>query len=76
VTRAGGVLTGSALLNAPTLSAVGLRTAPVRAVGRFSGLLGPSASREELQAWLAEAGFAEVTVEMSGAMGYFRGVRA
>jgi SAM-dependent methyltransferase len=75
VTRPGGVLTGSALLNPAPYSAIGLRTAPVRAVGRLSGLLGPSASREELTSWLSEAGFAEVTVKMSGTMGYFRGVR-
>ena len=28
------------------------------------------------RAWLAEAGFAGVTLELSGAIGYFRGVRA
>jgi ubiquinone/menaquinone biosynthesis C-methylase UbiE len=75
VTHVGGVLTGSALLNTPPLSHGGLRTLPIRRIGRLSGLLGPSATGAEVLAWLAEAGFAEVTLEMSGAMGYFRGVR-
>lgn len=71
VTHAGGVLTGSALLND-----TGLRTWPIRKVGRFSGLLGPSATRAEVLAWMAEAGFVDVTLTMSGAIGYFRGVKA
>jgi ubiquinone/menaquinone biosynthesis C-methylase UbiE len=75
VTHAGGVLTGSALLNTPPLSHGGLRTLPVRRIGRLSGLLGPSATGAEVRAWLAEAGFTDITLEMSGAMGYFRGVK-
>lgn len=75
VTHAGGVLTGSALLNTPPFSHAGLRTLPVRRLGRFSGLLGPSATRAEVHAWLAEAGFTGITLEMSGAIGYFRAVR-
>jgi ubiquinone/menaquinone biosynthesis C-methylase UbiE len=75
VTRPGGVLTGSALLNTPPLSRGGLRTLPVRQVGRFSGLLGPSATRAEVRAWLAEAGFTDITLEMSGPIGYFRALR-
>jgi len=71
VTHAGGVLTGSALLN----DTGGLRTVPVRRVGRLSGLLGPSATRREVTDWLDEAGFGDVSLEMSGAIGYFRGVR-
>jgi len=70
VTHAGGVLTGSALLND-----TGLRTLPIRQVGRFSGLLGPSATQAEVLAWMAEAGFVDVTLRMSGAIGYFRGVK-
>jgi hypothetical protein len=76
VTHAGGVLTGSALLNTPPLSHGGLRTLPVRRIGRLSGLLGPSATGAEVRSWLTEAGFTDVTLEMSGAMGYFRGVKA
>jgi ubiquinone/menaquinone biosynthesis C-methylase UbiE len=70
VTHAGGVLTGSALLND-----TGVRTVPVRHIGRLSGLLGPSATKAEVRQWLAEAGFEAVTLEMSGAIGYFRGVK-
>jgi SAM-dependent methyltransferase len=70
VTHTGGVLTGSALLND-----TGLRTVPVRRIGRLSGLLGPSATKAEVRRWLGEAGFGEVTLEMSGAIGYFRGVK-
>lgn len=70
VTHAGGVLSGSALLND-----TGLRTLPVRRIGRFSGLLGPSATKAEVREWLAEAGFVDVTLEMSGAIGYYRGVK-
>jgi ubiquinone/menaquinone biosynthesis C-methylase UbiE len=75
VTHAGGVLTGSALLNTPPFSHGGLRTLPIRRVGRVAGLLGPSATRDEVQRWLAEAGFGDITLEMSGAIGYFRGVK-
>jgi ubiquinone/menaquinone biosynthesis C-methylase UbiE len=75
VTRPGGVLTGSALLNTSPLSHAGLRTIPLRRVGRLSGLLGPSASGAQVRRWLAEAGFTDLTLEMSGAMGYFRGTR-
>jgi ubiquinone/menaquinone biosynthesis C-methylase UbiE len=75
VTHAGGVLSGSALLNTPPFSRGGLRTLPMRRIGRFSGLLGPSASRDDVRTWLAEAGFSDISMEMSGAMGYFRGVK-
>jgi ubiquinone/menaquinone biosynthesis C-methylase UbiE len=71
VTHAGGVLTGSALLND-----TGIRYAAVRGVGRFSGLLGPSATRAEVLDWMAEAGFVDVSLKMSGAIGYFRGTKA
>jgi ubiquinone/menaquinone biosynthesis C-methylase UbiE len=75
VTHAGGVLTGSAMLNTSPFSRGGLRALPVRQAGRISGLLGPSATAADVRAWLAEAGFSEVTLEMSGPMGYFRGRR-
>ncbi|MFL6106715.1 MAG: class I SAM-dependent methyltransferase [Marmoricola sp.] len=71
VTHAGGVLTGSALLN----DTGGLRIVPVRQVGRFSGLLGPSATTTEVRDWMAEAGFTDVTLRASGAIVYFRGVK-
>jgi ubiquinone/menaquinone biosynthesis C-methylase UbiE len=75
VTCPGGVLTGSALLNTSPWSRGGLRTLPLRPVGRLSGLLGPSATAVEVRRWLAEAGFTDITLEMSGAMGYFRAVK-
>jgi ubiquinone/menaquinone biosynthesis C-methylase UbiE len=71
VTHPGGVLTGSALLNTSPFSRGGLRTAPIRRIAGFSGLLGPSATRGEVRSWLAEAGFTEITLEMSGPIGYF-----
>jgi ubiquinone/menaquinone biosynthesis C-methylase UbiE len=75
VTCPGGVLTGSALLNTSPWSRGGLRTLPLRPVGRLSGLLGPSATAVEVRRWLAEAGFTDITLEMSGAMGYFRALQ-
>lgn len=72
VTRSGGVLTGSALLN----DTGDLRALPLRGVGRMSGLLGPSATRSQLVRWLEAAGFADPVVELSGAMAYFRAVRS
>jgi SAM-dependent methyltransferase len=76
VTTPGGVLTGSALLTTPLLARGGLRSVPVRRVGRLAGLLGPGATRDDVLRWMEEAGFVEVTLEMSGAIGYFRGVKA
>lgn len=70
VTTSGGVLTGSALL-----SDTGIRFEPVRRVGRLSGLLGRSASQDEVRDWMREAGFGDITLEISGAIGYFRGVK-
>lgn len=74
VTRSGGVLLGSALLNTPVLSRGGVRALPVRHLGRLSGLLGPGATRAQVRQWMLEAGLTEVSVEMSGPIGYFRGV--
>jgi SAM-dependent methyltransferase len=76
VTREGGVLTGSALLTVSPLAKGGLRSLPVRQAGRISGLLGPGATADDVRRWLIEAGFVDLTLEMSGAIGYFRGVRA
>jgi ubiquinone/menaquinone biosynthesis C-methylase UbiE len=75
VTHAGGVLSGSALLNTSLSSRAGLRSLPVRHIGRLAGMVGPSATGAEVRAWLAEAGFTDITLEMSGAIGYFRGVK-
>jgi SAM-dependent methyltransferase len=71
VLRPGGVLTGSALLED-----TGLRYLPVRVGGRIAGLLGPGATTTDVRSWLAEAGLGEITLDLSGAIGYFRGVKA
>lgn len=71
VLRPGGVLTGSAILND-----TGVRFAPMRAMGRASGLLGPGAGTAELTGWLADEGLGRVSLRTSGAIGYFRGVRS
>jgi SAM-dependent methyltransferase len=71
VTHAGGVLTGSALLN----DTGGLRGVPIRRVGRLSGLLGPSGTKQEVRDWMAEAGFDDVSLRVSGAIVYFRGIK-
>ncbi|WP_445258422.1 class I SAM-dependent methyltransferase [Nocardioides aurantiacus] len=70
VLRPGGVLTGSALLNDS-----GLRFEGVRRAGRVAGVLGPGVTRTDVRRWLAADGFEQVTVRLSGAIGYFRGVR-
>lgn len=70
VLHPGGVLTGSALLED-----TGVRYLPIRTAGRMAGLLGPGATTTEVRVWLEQAGLGEVTVELSGAIGYFRGVR-
>lgn len=71
VLRPGGVITGSALLND-----TGLRYEPLRRVGRAAGLLGPGCTGEQVTGWLAARGVEQVSLEVSGAIGYFRGVRA
>ena len=70
VVRLGGVVTGSALLND-----TGLRYEPMRRAGRLSGLLGPGCTSDQVQRWLARQGVADVRLDVSGPMGYFRGVR-
>ncbi|TWG90640.1 Methylase involved in ubiquinone/menaquinone biosynthesis [Nocardioides sp. J9] len=69
VLRPGGVLTGSALLNDRR------RYAPLRIGGRAAGLLGPGCTSADLEGWLAGQGVADVVLEVSGAIGYFRGVK-
>ena len=70
VLKPGGVITGSAILND-----TGLAFEPLRRVGRLSGLVGPSATSDEVVQWLTRAGVGQVRLELSGALGYFRGVR-
>lgn len=69
VTRPGGVLTGSTLIK----DSIGSR--PLTAVGQAAGLLGPGVYEREIHAWAEEAGYTDITVEVSGFMAYFRGVR-
>jgi ubiquinone/menaquinone biosynthesis C-methylase UbiE len=71
VLHPGGILTGSALLQD-----TGLRYLPLRGIGRLVGLLGPGATTTDVRSWLAEAGLEDVTLELSGAIGYFRGRKA
>jgi ubiquinone/menaquinone biosynthesis C-methylase UbiE len=69
VLRVDGAITGSALLNDA------LRYEPLRRVGRLTGLLGRGCTSDEIVQWLTRAGVADVTLEISGAIGYFRGVK-
>lgn len=69
VLRPGGVITGSALLNDS-----GLRFEPVRIAGRAAGLLGPGCTTDQVTGWLEARGLRDVTLQVSGAVGYFRGV--
>ena len=71
VLRPGGVITGSALLND-----TGLRYEPMRLAGRAAGLLGPGCTGGDVTRWLSANGVDDVTLEVSGALGYFRGVRS
>lgn len=71
VLRPGGVLTGSALLND-----TGLRYEPIRRAGRLAGLLGPGCTGEQVAGWLAAQAVHDVALDVSGAVGYFRGVKA
>jgi SAM-dependent methyltransferase len=70
VLKPGGVITGSALLNDS-----GPRYAPLRAAGRLAGLLGPGCTGPQVVSWLTANDVGEVTLERSGAIGYFRGVK-
>ena len=70
VAKMGGVLTGSTLIKDS------LRSRPIHAVGQAAGLLGPGVYERDIHGWMSEAGFDEVTVNVSGLMAYFRGVRA
>jgi SAM-dependent methyltransferase len=70
VLKVGGVITGSALLND-----TGMRFEPLRRAGRLAGLLGPGCTSDQVQRWLARQGVADIGLDVSGAMGYFRGVR-
>jgi SAM-dependent methyltransferase len=70
VLKPGAVISGSALFED-----TGRRYEPMRRAGRLAGLLGPGCTTEDLRRWLVARGCEDVTLEVSGAMGYFRGVR-
>jgi SAM-dependent methyltransferase len=71
VLEPGGVVTGSAWM-----TDTGLRYEPMRRAGRLGGLLGPGCSTDDVRLWLTAQGIDDVTLEVSGPMGYFRGVKA
>ncbi len=66
VVRPGGHFSGSVFL-----TGTGLRYVPAIVGGRAAGVMGPSGSRSDLDTWLRDAGFQNVRIEMSGAIGYF-----
>ncbi len=70
VLKPGGVLSGSALLND-----TGLQHEPMRRIGRVTGLLGPGCTGSELVRWLDAQRMADVVLERSGAIGYFRAIK-
>jgi ubiquinone/menaquinone biosynthesis C-methylase UbiE len=65
VVRRGGRLSASAVL-----ADAGLRYRPMLAAARAARLMGPSASGPQIMSWLREAGFTEVELARSGALGY------
>jgi SAM-dependent methyltransferase len=71
VLRPGGVLTGSSMTND-----AGWRFEPLRRTGRLAGLLGPGCTSGDVRRWLTAQRVDDVTLELSGAMAYFRGVKA
>jgi SAM-dependent methyltransferase len=64
--RPGGRFVGSVFL-----TGTGLRYVPGVIGGRLIGVMGPSGSRADLERWLRDAGFRNVGIEVSGAIGYF-----
>lgn len=70
VLRPGGLLTGSAVLNG-----TGPRWWPMHVGGRLGGLLGPGVTGAQVEQLLAANGMVDVRLQVSGALGYFRGVR-
>lgn len=70
VLKPGGVMTGSALLNDS-----GIQHEPMRRIGRVAGLLGPGGTGDQVVGWLEEQGVADVVLDRSGAIGYFRGIK-
>ena len=53
----------------------GLRYRPMVVLGRAAGVMGPSGGFADLERWLDDAGFADTTIERSGAIAYFDATR-
>lgn len=70
VLKPGGAISGSAILND-----TGIIHEPMRQMGRLGGLLGPGCTGSEVTAWLSAQGIIEPTLQRSGAMAYFRGIK-
>jgi len=66
VLRRGGEFSGSVFLTDS-----GIRFKPAIVAGRVAGVMGPSGSRADLEAWLRDAGLLGVRIEVSGAIAYF-----
>jgi SAM-dependent methyltransferase len=66
VLKPGGRFTGSVFLKGR-----GYRYMPAIVGGQLSGVMGPSGTREDLERWLADAGFEQPRIELSGAIAYF-----
>ena len=71
VVRPGGRLSASAVLTDG-----GLRFEPMLAAGRAARLMGPSLSGAQATRWLRDAGFEDVQLIRSGALGYLTARRA
>jgi SAM-dependent methyltransferase len=70
VLRPGAEFTGSVFL-----TGTGLRYQPAIMGGRLAGVMGPSGTRADLDAWLHDAGLQDVRIRLSGAIGYFTATR-
>ena len=70
VVKPGGQFMGSVFL-----TGTGLRYQPAIVGGRLAGVMGPSGTRADLDSWLRDAGFRNVQIELSGAIGYFRATK-
>lgn len=75
VLRPGATILGSALFT-DDFRGLERRYRLVHAAGRLGQVLGPMCSSQEAATWLTEAGARDVRLEMSGAIGWFRAVRA
>ena len=71
IVRPGGRLSASAVLTDG-----GLRYSPMLAAGRAARLMGSSLSGPQATRWLHDAGFDDVRLVRSGALGYLTARRA